>query len=59
MFPEGIAMDRSLKVFLVTIFGVGGLVILLHTWLMPAALTERIMTTTFAVLGWALALVFH
>jgi len=52
-------MDRSLKVFLVAMFGVGGLVILLHAWLIPTAPVERIMTTTFAVLGWGCAWLLH
>lgn len=41
--------DRSLKVFLIMMFGVGGLVILLFTWLVPTVLFERIIGTTFAV----------
>ena len=52
-------IDRSSKVLLITMFGVGGLVILLYTWLIPAALVERIMTTIFAVLGWTCAWLWH
>jgi hypothetical protein len=53
---EGKAMaDRSLKVFLIAMFGVGGLVILLFTWLVPTALFERIIGATFAVSGWTYA----
>jgi hypothetical protein len=51
--------DRSLKVFLITMLGIGGLVILLYTWLVPTALLERIITTTFAVSGWACAWLLH
>jgi hypothetical protein len=41
--------DRSLKVLLITMLGIGGLVILLFTWLVPTALFERIIGATFAV----------
>ena len=45
-------VDKTLKIFIVTMFGIGGLIILLHVWILSATLMDRITMTIFAVLGW-------
>lgn len=44
-------MDRSLQKFLITLFGVGGIVILLVSWLRPMPGLERIISTLIGGMG--------
>ena len=48
--------DKSLGIFLMVLFGVGGITILILTWAQPMSLADRILATFVAVtgLGWAL-----
>jgi hypothetical protein len=53
-------IDKSLNIFLMLLFTVGGMVILVVTWVQPMPLSERIVPSFFgavgiiAVLIWAL-----
>jgi membrane protein implicated in regulation of membrane protease activity len=43
--------DRSLDIFLMVLFGMGGIAILVLAWVQPMPLPERILTTLFASVG--------
>jgi len=43
--------DTFLDVFLMVLFGVGGISILLVAWLQPMPLVERILATSIASVG--------
>ena len=48
--------DKGLEVFLTTLFGIGGITILLLVWTEPGSLFQRIITTIVGSVGliWAL-----
>ena len=43
--------DNFLDVFLMVLFGIGGISILIVAWLQPMSLLERIITTFIASIG--------
>ena len=43
--------DTFLDVFLMALFGGGGIAIMLVAWLQPMSLLEQILTTTIAIIG--------
>ena len=43
--------DTFLDVFLMLLFGLGGIIILLVEWLQPMPLLERILATSIALIG--------
>jgi hypothetical protein len=55
-------IDKSLNIFLITLFAVGGITILAVTWVQPMPLSERIVPSVFGAVGiigvliWALVL---
>ncbi|MFC1982440.1 hypothetical protein ACFLV5_01430 [Chloroflexota bacterium] len=48
--------DKSLVIFLMTVFGVSGITILMLAWLWPMSSSERIMTTFIGSTGLFMAL---
>jgi len=43
--------DRSLDIFLMVLFGLGGLVLLTLAWVQPMPVSERILTTIIGSIG--------
>ena len=43
--------DKSLDIFLMVLFGIGGITILVLAWLQPMPLTDRILTTFVGSIG--------
>jgi polyferredoxin len=43
--------DKSLDIFLMVLFGIGGIIILVLAWLQPMPLTDRIVTTSIGSIG--------
>ena len=43
--------DKTLDIFLILLFGVGGVAILILAWAQPMSLPERIMTTSIGSIG--------
>jgi hypothetical protein len=48
--------DKTLDIFLMVLFGIGGIAILILAWTRPMSLAERILTTSIGSIGisWAL-----
>ena len=44
-------IDRTLDIFLMVIFGTGGIVVLTLAWIQPISLSERILTTSVGSAG--------
>ena len=49
--------DKSLDIFLMVIFGVGGITILILAWAQPMHLTDRILSTFIGSIGVAWILI--
>jgi uncharacterized membrane protein YfcA len=49
--------DKTLNIFLLLLFGVGGIVVSVLAWVQPASISERIFTTLVGLAGlsWALS----
>ncbi len=47
--------DKSLRIFLMALFGVGGMTILIFAWVQPMSAAERVLTTFIGSFGllWA------
>jgi hypothetical protein len=43
--------DKSLDIFLMVIFGIGGIAILIMAWAQPMSLAERILTISVGSIG--------
>ena len=43
--------DKGLDIFLMVLFGVGGIVILVLAWTRPMPVPERILTTSIGAIG--------
>ena len=43
--------DKSLGIFLMVLFGMGGITILIIAWVQPMSLPERIVTTSIGSIG--------
>ena len=43
--------DKSLRIFLMALFGVGGMTILIFAWVQPMSAAERVLTTLIGSFG--------
>lgn len=43
--------DRALDIFMMVLFGMGGITILILAWAQPMPLLERILTTSVGAIG--------
>ncbi len=44
-------IDKTLDIFLIVLFGAGGMTILLLAWIQPMSLSERILSTSIGAIG--------
>ncbi len=49
--------DKSLGIFLMVLFGIGGITILIVAWAQPMSVLERVLTTSIGLIGpfWVLS----
>lgn len=49
--------DKSLGIFLMALFGIGGITILIVAWAQPMPVLERVLTTSIGLIGpfWVLS----
>lgn len=44
-------IDKTLDIFLIVLFGAGGMTILIMAWMQPMSLSERILSTSIGAIG--------
>ncbi len=44
-------IDKTLDIFLIVLFGAGGMAILIMAWIQPMSLSERILSTSIGAIG--------
>ena len=43
--------DKSLDIFLMIVFGIGGIIILITAWIQPMSVLERVLTVSIGSIG--------
>ena len=46
-----VAIDKSIRIFLISLFGLGGVFLILMSWINPLAIHERLLLHAGAILG--------